>query len=286
MMLIIGVVILGLKQTPAEITKLDPAISGPNVNIYSYGYEGSNVAPKPFSMRMLICKHCREAMADGDANLAIQAINQGKEAGLDAKVIGNHLVEGLDQLRETLQQKIKDNAKAGDTLIVHTIGHGMPNGQLMTLGYRHQVSEILAAMAQEHKQEIIWWQLSCYAASQLPNINSLNPEQQKLFSNLTSSTASEPSPAYEQGYIMAKVFIALGQKNKNIDPNSDGVITASELRNFMNGLDHRRRGDLFFARSPDEPIFGRGLLPAQMLPIIDRNSKGIKYNEDYILAPK
>lgn len=54
----------------------------------------------------------------------------------------------------------------------------------------------------------------------------------------------------------------------------------------MNGLDHRRRGDLFFARSPDEPIFGRGLLPAQMLPIIDRNSKGIKYNEDYILAPK
>lgn len=282
-MLIFGIVIFSFKKTEPQI---EPVISSPNISIYTYSYENSPSSPKPFSMRMLICKHCREAMADGDANLAIQAVEQGKETGLDAKVIGNQVTEGLEQFREVVRAKIKEQAKAGDTLIVHTIGHGMPNGQLVTLGQRSQVSQILAELAQEFKQEIIWWQLSCYAASNLPSINSISPEQQKLFSNLTSSDENTPSPAYEQGYIMAKVFIALGKKTQDIDPNGDGVITASELRNFMNRLDNRRRGDLFFARAPDEPIFGRGFLPAQMLPIVDRNSKENKYDEDYILSPK
>lgn len=268
-----------------------PAVYGQGnvapVQIYTFRPETpvvSEKAPGKLSIRMVILKHAKERMADNDADYAIRSCNKAKNAGLDIKVVGNHFVDNLDHLKRLVDESIRKEAVPGDTFIVHTIGHGFPQGGLQALGARSGVVRVLADAARTNKQEMIWWQLSCHAAASLPAIDTLTPEQQKLFSNLASSSPSQTSPTMEQGGIMEKVFMALAQKNRTIDPNGDGVITAGELKDFLNGIDRRRRGDLFFSRSADEPVFGLRQMN-HVLPIIDRNNPQGKYQEDYIPFP-
>ena len=236
-------------------------------------------ASQEFSIRVLILKHCRESMAHYDANLAVRAVNKGKEAGLDIKMIGNHNVDNLNELEDVFREKIKNQAKQGDTLIVHTIGHGGYEGGLQFLGQRQKVMEVFVKVAEANKQETIWWQLSCHASSRLPKVNS----QQKLFSNLASSQASRESPSGEQGPIMEKLFVGIA--NKEVDTDKNGVITAGELSIYLNRISNRLRlGDRVFARSSKEPIFGT-LFGAINIPIYDWNKHQLKKGENFILLP-
>lgn len=50
--------------------------------------------PKRNQIRLLIIKHSRESMADGDADLAINAAKKAAGQGLEIKVIGNSFVDG------------------------------------------------------------------------------------------------------------------------------------------------------------------------------------------------
>lgn len=263
-------------QTPVEIYTFRPQITT--------GEQRVERQPGKLSIRMVILKHAKERMADNDADYAIRSCKKAADAGLDIKVVGNSFVDNLDHLERLVGESVKKQAVPGDTFIVHTIGHGFPGGGLQALGARSGVVKVLAKTASDNRQEIIWWQLSCHAAASLPGIDTLTPEQQKLFSNLASSSASQTSPTMEQGGIMEKVFMALAQKSRDIDPNGDGVITAGELKNFLNTIDRRRRGDLFFARDADEPIFGLRQMN-YLLPIIDRNGPQGRYEEDYIPVP-
>lgn len=250
--------------------------------VWTAGYH-EHAAPG-LSIRVLILRHAPEQMAVDDADLVVDAVNKAKAKGLDIKVIGNHLVRSLSDLQNVVNSKVTQDATAGDTLIVHTIGHGSAGGYLQALGQRDGVMAALVDAAARNKQEMVWWQLSCYAAARLPQLNGLSPEQRDLFSNLTSSDANRESPAGVQGRIMAKVFLALAEGNTAIDPNQDGMITASELKNFLNSLDGARRGDLLFAQSSDEPIFG--CFGPWMLPIIDKNGPQREYDRNFIPIPR
>lgn len=240
----------------------------------------------PPTIRLLIVKHCKERMADDDANLAAQAAQKAAEKGLPIQVIGNEYATGLQEFDQVLRRFVQKNATAGDTLIVHTIGHGGRDGGLQYLGQREGVFKTLAKVSDEAQQEMLWWQLSCHAAARLPGINTLSDAVQNLFSALASSPAHQESPTREQAGIMAKVFMAMAEKSAKIDPNGDGTITADELRGFLNSLDNRKRGDLLFAKSGDEPIFGGAGGLANLIPIVDRNNPQQKYPRDYIPKPQ
>lgn len=269
------------------------ATYGPEERIYSFGpvltteggvRESVSTKTGPVKIRLLIVKHCHERMADDDANLASQAASRAASKGLDIKVIGNTYADSIGEFQQIIERDVKKEAVPGDTLIVHTIGHGFPNGSIQFLGPRSGVAKVLADAAGKNSQEILWWQLSCYAASQLPKIDSYPDDQQRLFSEIASSTPGQTSPTREQAGIMGKVFDALATNDRSIDPNGDQVITAGELRGFLNGLDGRRRGDLLFARSHDEALFGQMML-VRMIPIIDRNNPQGRYPDNYIPLP-
>lgn len=262
-------------EIPAAI---EPINCGALVKVYT------NETPGPLSIRVLIFRHADQQMAIDDANLVIRGVEKAKEKGLDIKVIGNHLVRNKDELQSILESKVTTDAIAGDTLIVHTIGHGFSGGGgLDRLGKRADVMDILVKTAQKHQQEMIWWQLSCYAAANLPDIHSLSPNDQNLFSNIASSNASQTSAAGIQGKIMERVFMAMAERSKAIDPDGDDIITAKELKDFLNSLDGSRRGDLLFAQAQDEPIFG--VFGPGSIPIIDRNRPQRQYERNFIPIP-
>ena len=238
------------------------------------------------TIRLLIVKHCQERMADDDANLAAQAAERAGQKGLPIQVIGNEHALSLKEFDEVVRRHVHKNESSGDTLIVHTIGHGHPDGSVQYLGQREGIFKTLAKVAEDSQQEMLWWQLSCHAAARLPGINTLGDAVQELFSAFASSPANEQSPTREQAGIMAKVFMAMAEKSAAIDPNGDGTITADELRGFLNTLDNRQRGRLLFARSGDEPIFGGAGGLANQIPIIDRNGPQGKYPRDYIPKPR
>lgn len=236
------------------------------------------------SIRLVILKHAREQMAHDDANLATQAAQKAAAKGLKIKVIGNENIDGVAGLQAALKKYVKMQAEDGDTLIVHTIGHGAPNGGLVTLGQRSEVMKAMADAAGQNHQEILWWQLSCFAAANLPSISSLSQDQQGQFSIVASSTASQESPTREQARIMEKVFMAMAEMGQNIDPNGDKIITAAELAGFLNTIDNRKRGDLLFAKSPNEVLFGQSVL-VRLIPIVDRNGPQHQFPRDYIPVP-
>lgn len=243
-------------------------------------------APKRNQIRLLIIKHSRESMADGDADMAIAAARKAADKGLEIKVIGNSFVDGravsyniienASTFTAYLEEQIKADAKTGDTLMLFTIGHGMTNGGLHNIGQRKDVMKVIADAAERNKQKILWWQLSCHACAGLPSISSLPPAQQQYLSMYASSSAADVSAAYVQGRIMEKVFMAMADESNSLDKNSDGRISASELASFLGT-------DRVFAANDDWAIFGKPWVP--FFPVIDRNNNQGTYDEDYILMP-
>lgn len=272
---------------------LKPAKSGDYVPPQAYGWQEVQVItvsqvhqtsqPKSPKIRFVVLKHSKESMADGDANLAIQSVEKARAAGLDIKVIGNHYINTMKapEIRTFCAELMKKDASPGDTLVIHTIGHGYGGGGLHNIGQRSEVMRAMAEAAEACDQETLWWQLSCHAAAKLPLISSLTDRQQRLFSVYCSSHASQTSPTREQANLMGKVF--LGMAEGKVDTNQDGNITAEELSDFLNTCDSRKRGELLFARSRDEQIFG--LLYRIILPVVDRNNPQGVYPDDYFLIP-
>jgi hypothetical protein len=223
------------------------------------------VAPQPAppppekyipAVRLLVLKHSRESMADMDANLAVDALNKAAAQGLPVKVVGNHYATSLADVQKLVNEYMTKDAKKHDTLVIHTIGHGFGNGSLQNLGQRSGVMKVLADSAEKHNQKVLWWQLSCFACASLPKIDTLPEAQQRLFCILSSSTAHQSSGTRTQARIMEKVFSAMAKKSNTLDANSDDIITANEFRAFLNTVDTYKRGDLFYAKNSEEPIFG------------------------------
>jgi len=215
---------------------------------------------KVLVVRLLVLKHSRERMADDDANLAIQGANNAAAKGFPIRVVGNHYIDKLrtkDELQAFVAKEMLNGAVGGDTLIIHTIGHGFHTGSLQNIGQRSDVMAAFATAAEANGQKVLWWQLSCYASAKLPPISSLSAVQQQLISVYASSSASQSSPTREQALLMGKVFDALADKSTTLDRNSDQIITTDELRSFLDGLDNRNRGSLLYSRASDEPIFGQ-----------------------------
>lgn len=217
-------------------------------------------APKKrvMAVRLLVVKHSRESAAEMDGKLATDAATRAAAAGLDIKVSGNvwYTTRASDGLKAIISEHMKKDAVEGDTFMVHTIGHGHQNGSLQNLGQRADVMKAIAEAAEENKQRTLWWQLSCYASAKLPGIDTLTPDQQELLSNLASSSAREMSEAYTQARIMGMVFNALAKKDDKIDPNADSKISGKELKDFLNGLDAKKRGAFLFTRKDEDSIFG------------------------------
>lgn len=242
-------------------------------------------------IRLLILKHSREFMAESDANLAINAVRRASSQGLKIKVIGNHYVDGRlveihyvsnpNSMKEIVDNSINDEAAKGDTLIVFTIGHGFEGGSLDNLGQRKYVMDILAQAAAKNRQKILWWQLSCHACAGLPPISSLPDEQQQYFSMIASSNANEVSHSGVQGIIMEKLFVALADKNTDLDPDGRGV-TTRRLSSFLRSLGYGI-GSRVFSKNEEFKVFGKRVAP--QIPIIDINNKQGKYDEDYVLLP-
>lgn len=254
------------------------------------------------SIRLLILKHCPDQIANQDANQALQAANVAASKGLSIKDIGNfHInkegqtsgiavvwgekLDDLQGLKQFVKEQSQIGAEQGDTLIVYTIGHGGGDGGLMRIGQRRGIMRVLAEVAEENEQEILWWQLSCHAAAGLPAISSLTEKQQEFFSMTASSPANELSYFATQGPQMQKLFVAMAEQHTEIDPNQDSIITAGELKAFMIKHFGQKRGQLVYARSEDEPIFGLLGGLANRIPIIDRNNPQAEYPKNYIPRP-
>jgi len=156
----------------------------------------------------------------------------------------------------------------------------------MRLGQRGPVMKIIAEAAEENNQETLWWQLSCHAAASLPPISTLSETQQELFSMTASSPANELSYFNTQGKQFSAMFNALAAKSTEIDPNSDEIITAKELSDFLSAKFGRKRGKLVFAKSDDEPIIGLTTGLANAIPIRDRNNPQDDYPRNYIPVPR
>lgn len=249
-------------------------------------------------IRFVALKHSKEYIAEMDADLSIGAVNRAAAKGLPIECVGNHYINkdgkrqvaftdfnyDLPKLKLFISEMMKINAEPGDTMVVYTVGHGGRAGQLDNLGQRSGVMKAIAEAAEENDQRTLWWQLSCHAAANLPPITTLTPKQQDLMSILCSSAPNELSSAGEQYRILEKMFYAMADRSKEIDPDEDETITGAELRNFLNKAVGKKRGDLLFMKSLDDPIFG-GRTLANQIPIIDRNGPQGKYSRDYIPIP-
>lgn len=276
----------GLQKKPKLV------VTTPNVPVH---YIGKVALNDNISIRLLILKHSYEPMADGDAKLAIQAVNLAANKGLQIKDIGNYNINrqgpryvskgiNLPELKHFISNQMKVDAESGDTLIIFTIGHGFGGGSLDNLGQREGVMSVMAQAAAENGQETVWWQLSCHASAGLPSIDSLSEEQRSLFSIIASSKATELSSAYVQGKHMEKIFLAMAERSLEIDPDGDDEITQGELSDFMNKHIHLGRGNLIFAKNRNEVMFGFGGW-ANKLPIIDKSGQQNQYPRNYIPVP-
>ena len=226
-----------------------------------------------------------------DANLAVQAANLAEQNGLNIQSIGQFFIDSngknwtnvpFPNLKDFISNNMKINATKGDTIIVMTIGHGAKGGYLMDIGQRKDLLNTIAQAAQENNQETLWWQLSCYASSNLPNINQLSSQQQKLISIVASSDENTESPAYVEGNIMKELFLIMANKPNDIDLDDNSIVSANELALTLNKI-KPNRGKLVYAISPNEPVFGLGL--AKLLKIIDHNTKQISNDPEFIQLP-
>jgi hypothetical protein len=250
------------------------------------------------SVRLLVLKHCPDSIADVDAGQAVKAANLAKVKGLSIRDIGNYRIDGdgrtdramqwmtvpLDGLKKFVSDQMKVQAEAGDTLVLYTIGHGGGDGGLMRLGQRGPVMKIFAEAAEENEQKTLWWQLSCHAAAKLPEITTLTLRQREFFSMTASSPASEVSYFNTQGAQFEKVFAALAERSKEIDPNQDGAVVSRELKDFLNRSVKSGRGDLFWAADPEMVIFGWPDI-ANRIPIRDPDGSQKQPPEKYIPSP-
>lgn len=250
-------------------------------------------------VRLLVLKHCPDDIADTDARQAIQAANLAASEGLDIEDIGNFHIDksggvdskltwgakfnDLEGLKQFISLQMKVQAKEGDTLVIYTIGHGSGSGSVMRLGQREGIMRIIAEAAEENGQETLWWQLSCHAAAKLPEVSILNERQRQLFSMTASSPADKLSYFCTQGEQLKKLFVAMANNSPEIDPNQDFVITAGELARFLDRNVSPGRGDLVYADSENEPIFGWWDY-LNMIPILDDENK--QYPKNYIPFPR
>lgn len=247
-------------------------------------------------VRLLILKHCPDRIGETDIDQISQAANLAKSRGLRIRDLGQFDIDrdgpmqfdqtfyNLDQLQEFISKQMKVDAEAGDTFVIYTVGHGGGDGGLMRLGQREDIVKCFANAAEENDQETFWWQLSCHAAAKLPPISSLSPKQQELFAMLASSPADQVSYFCSQGEQMEKVFSAMGQSDPEINPNKDHEIVAEELKNYLNKHIKSGRGELLFAKSPQEKLFGFDL--ANSIPIMESDGTRGEYPRDYIPHPK
>jgi len=249
------------------------------------------------TVRLLVLKHSFESVADGEEREIVQAANLAASKGLKIKDIGSHHIDGggkvaykikwgkkcsLSNLKNFVSEQMKISARKGDTLIIYTTGHGGAGGYLQSLGDRKTIAKAFADAAEENNQETLWWQSSCYAAAGLPPISSFNKKQQKLFSMIASSNAYVSSYWGDQTYPMQQVFLALAKDDPKLDKNKNGLITAGELKSFLNTV--KRNADcILFYSSLDEIIFGR--IGPWDIPIIDRNNVQGNYNDNYYAVP-
>lgn len=212
--------------------------------------------PKRIAIRLLVLRHSPDQMAVSDSNLAQEAARKAQAEGLDISVLGDEYIAGWssEKLQEYVAQKSVENAVPGDTLVIHTIGHGHGDGSLDNLGQRRGVMGAFAAAGEQASQKILWWQLSCHACAGLPEISTLPESQQSWLVNLASSTAHDMSADRVQAGIMEKVFGAMAKKDPAIDHDQDDYITVSELGTYLDTLDSYQRSRLLFARRTD--VFG------------------------------
>jgi hypothetical protein len=248
------------------------------------------------SIRLLVLKHCFESIADTDAKEAIEAVNLAEAKGLSIRNIGNHYITkdgpterkrrqvSFESIKEFVSEQMKKDALPGDTFIIYTIGHGSGGGSLQHIGQRKILADAFAAAAAENQQETLWWQLSCHAAAKLPAISDYTEEEQEYFSMLASSPANKLSYFRTQGAQMEKVFGAIAEKSRYIDPDEDETIVAKEFASYLNKHISKGRGDLLYARSDEEVIFGYNL--ANAIPIRDRNNPQNEYPRGYIPSPR
>jgi len=247
-------------------------------------------------VRLLILKHCPDRIGETDIDQISSAANLAQSKGLRIRDLGQFDIDRdgpmqfqktfytLDQLQTFVSEQMRVDAEAGDTFVIYTVGHGGGDGSLMRLGQRTGIVTCFANAAEENDQETFWWQLSCHAAAELPPISSLTPKQQDRFAMIASSSAKELSYFCSQGEQMEKVFSAMGQNSTEINPNQDHEIVAEELRNYMNKHIESGRGDLIFAKSPQEVIFGFDL--ANSIPIFESDGTEGNYPRNYIPHPR
>jgi hypothetical protein len=199
------------------------------------------------NIRFVVLRHADEAIAHNDALSALKVVKEAK--GLSIKSIGNTLYPSWTNegaLKRWLMKKVDQDRENGDLLILHTIGHGFPDGSLMRMGQRREVLRVIEEVAVLKKQKILWWQLSCFATAGLPAAS-----HQELVTVLASSPAGNPSSIQKQDKIMADLF----KKIKDVDENEDGYISVGEFRTFLNSWDVLPRGDLLFNDKPERRLF-------------------------------
>lgn len=210
----------------------------------------------PPGVRLAVLKAENAFPAVLDAGLAVQA---GRGAGPHVRTVGSGTVvrRGPAAYGAWLDRMCRREARPGDTLIVHTIGHGMPDGTLVGVGTRKEFLEAVAAAAARNKQRIVWWQLSCFACAQLPDVKTLPPEARKLLTVVNSSPATEPSWNYRQARLMRSLFAGLADGSPDAD--ADGTVTAAELSAWLDAAEPGlRRGSLVRADSKGQAVFRVG----------------------------
>lgn len=277
----VGALFLLLDRNPSVSTE-EVAYSFEPMSLPQVHFSAGSGQIAPYKARMLILRHSPDSIGITDAEQAIEVVRAAKEQGLEIEVIGHHFIKTVD--KNFISEQMKIHAEQGDTFIIYTIGHGGGGGGLANVGQRSEVMKAFAEAAEENDQETFWWQLSCHAAAGLPEISTLSPAQQKLFSSLASSPANQLSYFCTQAKIMAVVFAAMSKQDVAIDPNLDSIITAQEFRGFLDTIS-AGKGKLFFAATPEEEIFGR-LFLASLIPIMDRNNPQGSYERNYVPVPR
>ena len=293
--LLVMVVLFGTfficNQKPAEVPTTPERI----VSIIPDGYVGKIKINDDSIIRLIVLKHARESLAEKDHREIIQIANLSASSGLNIKELGGHHVDrdgvhenlvfdktcSISELKEFISEQMRVSAIKGDTFLIYTTGHGGKSGILSTLGMRKDIQKVFAEAAEENNQETLWWQSSCYAASNLPPISSLTPKQQNLFSQIASSSADRVSYWGHCVEPMKKMFLALADGSTAIDPDQNGEITAGELRAFLKDA---KRELILFSKTEDEPIFG--IFGPWNIPVLDQNNTQGEYDRHYIPSPK